>query len=251
MSLVASHAVLVGFAIFCRIGGCLMLMPGFSSRRVPVRVRLLLSVAVTVTLSPLLFPVIEPIVYDDRAASVLSLVASEMLIGMLFGFTGRLFFAGLEMAGTAIASLIGFGGLPGAPVEGDEPVPPLSALITMSATAMFFITEMHLLVLRGLVESYRSFPPGIWFRPQQALMIVTARLAETLFLTGRITAPFIIYAVVINLAIGLTNKLSPQVPVFFVSLPFVVAGGLLLFYFVSDEIMLVFIAGFRNWIING
>ena len=31
--------VLHAFLIFCRIGACLMLMPGFSSPRVPVRFR--------------------------------------------------------------------------------------------------------------------------------------------------------------------------------------------------------------------
>ena len=36
--------VLAAFLIFCRIGACLMLMPGFSSARVPLQVRLFVAV---------------------------------------------------------------------------------------------------------------------------------------------------------------------------------------------------------------
>ena len=34
-----------------------------------------------------------------------------------------------------------------------------------------------------------------------------------------------------NLAIGLLNKLTPQIPIYFISLPFVITGGLILTYF--------------------
>ena len=37
--------VLALFAAFCRVGGCFMLMPGFSSARIPMQIRLFVSVA--------------------------------------------------------------------------------------------------------------------------------------------------------------------------------------------------------------
>ena len=42
----------------------------------------------------------------------------------------------------------------------------------------------------------------------------------------RLGSPFIAYAILVNLAIGFVNKLTPQIPVYFISLPFVIAGGL-------------------------
>ena len=38
------------FLAFCRIGGCLMLMPGFSSARIPMRVRLFVAMAASAAL---------------------------------------------------------------------------------------------------------------------------------------------------------------------------------------------------------
>ena len=44
------NLTLAVFVLFCRIGGCLMLMPGWASAQIPVQVRLF--VAVATTLSP-------------------------------------------------------------------------------------------------------------------------------------------------------------------------------------------------------
>jgi len=47
MTAIGSDAVLAAFVLFCRIGGCLMLMPGFSNQRVPRNVRLFIAFSVT------------------------------------------------------------------------------------------------------------------------------------------------------------------------------------------------------------
>ena len=59
MTLLPPETILVVFLLFCRIGGCLMLMPGFSSSRVPVQVRLFVAVSVTLALTPLLLPTVN------------------------------------------------------------------------------------------------------------------------------------------------------------------------------------------------
>lgn len=251
MSDAAAHLVLSYFAVFSRFAGCLMLMPGFSSQRVAMRIRLWITIAVTLALGPLVYPLVASATGGGEVAAVVRLIIGETLVGIVFGLSGRLFLAAVEMAGTAIASLIGFGGLPGAPIDGTEPVPALSALISVTATMLFFVSGLHLLVLEALVDTYRTIPPGTGLMVATMLSVVTDQLGNTLQLTGKMVAPFIIYAVVINLAVGLTNKLSPQIPVFFVSLPFVVAGGLFLLVFAADDLMAVYRAAFAEWLING
>lgn len=251
MSDAAAHLVLSYFAVFSRFAGCLMLMPGFSSQRVAMRIRLWITIAVTLALGPLVYPLVASATGGGEVASVVRLIIGETLVGIVFGLSGRLILAAVEMAGTAIASLIGFGGLPGAPIDGTEPVPALSALISVTATMLFFVSGLHLLVLEAQVDTYRTIPPGTGLMVATMLSVVTDQLGNTLQLTGKMVAPFIIYAVVINLAVGLTNKLSPQIPVFFVSLPFVVAGGLFLLVFAADDLMAVYRAAFAEWLING
>ncbi len=48
------NLILGTFILFCRIGACLMLMPGFSSPQIPTQVRLFMALAVTLSLTPLL-----------------------------------------------------------------------------------------------------------------------------------------------------------------------------------------------------
>ena len=56
---------------------------------------------------------------------------------------------------------------------------------------------------------------------------------------------------IVNFAFGLTNKLTPQIPVYFISLPFVIAGGLFVLYFTLGEFLGVFVQSFSLWLANG
>ena len=67
----------------------------------------------------------------------------------------------------------------------------------------------------------------------------------------QISAPFIIYSVSINVLFGIINKLTPQIAVYFVSLPFVVFGGLFVLYFTLGELLTIFTKAFSKWLING
>ena len=47
-----ADSVLATFIVFCRIGGCLMLVPGFSSVNIPVQVRLFVAIVTTFARRP-------------------------------------------------------------------------------------------------------------------------------------------------------------------------------------------------------
>ena len=87
--------------------------------------------------------------------------------------------------------------------------------------------------------------------PQLALHLAADDLARTFVIALRIASPFIVYAILVNMAIGLVNRLTPQIPVFFISGPFVIAGGLILFYFISGSLVTVFMAEFADWAVKG
>jgi flagellar biosynthesis protein FliR len=248
---IGSTAVLTAFVLFCRVGGCLMLMPGFSSPRVPVTVRLFLCFAITLALTPLLGGSIQKLVGDASALSLLRLIVSELLIGGLIGFMGRIFFAALETLGTSIAMQVGLANALGAPMDDSEPLPSITDLLTFLATTLLFVTDLHLEVVRGLVASYHSLPVAIGFGPQFGLIQVADTLSKAFFLGLRVASPFILFGLIFNLAVGLANKLTPQIQVYFISMPFAVAGGLLLLYFTFKQVIELFMAGFGSWLAGG
>lgn len=242
--------VLHAFLIFCRIGACLMLMPGFSSPRVPVRFRLMIAVGVTLALAPYVLPAFAHLV-SPGPATLLRVVLAETMTGALIGLMARFFFLALQTIATAMATTAGLGQLPGLPVDEAEASAPFVTLITLTAATLMFVTNQHAEVIRALAGSYTRIAPGTPLDAQAGLIQIADRASETFYLALRVGSPFIIYAVIVNLAIGLMNKLTPQIPVYFISLPFVIAGGLFLLYFSGPEALSLFIAAFSSWLARG
>ncbi len=138
---------------------------------------------------------------------------------------------------------------PVAIVEEFQQLPPMAGLITLSATAMLFITGAHADVFIGLAESYRTIPVGGDFVPAAALDQFSTKLMQAMLLALRITSPFLIYGIVVNLTLGLTNRLMPQMPVYFVALPAVMMGGLFILWQVIAELLRLFYAGLGDWLV--
>ena len=82
------------------------------------------------------------------------------------------------------------------------------------------------------------------FDPQSALTDITDTLSDAFFVMIRLGSPFLAYAILVNLAIGFINKLTPQIPIYFISLPFVIAGGIILLYFAIPSLLGLFAEGF-------
>lgn len=251
MTTIGSDTVLSAFILFCRIGSCLMLMPGFSSPRVPVVVRLFLAVAITLAFVPLLGPDVVKLVDKIAPLDLLRLIVSESMIGGMIGLMGRIFFAALETFGTAIAQLIGLANALGAPIDDTEPVPTVASLLTFIATTLLFVTNLHLEVLRGIVASYRAMPISAGFSMQFGLIQIADSLSKSFLLSLRIASPFIVFSLIINLGIGIASRLTPQIQVYFITAPFVVFAGLILLYFTFRQIVELFMAGFMSWLSGG
>lgn len=238
--------ILTVFVIFCRVGGCLMLMTGIASARVPMQVRLFLALALTLAVAPLVIDTVTPAIPDDQPLTLLRIAGIETLTGALLGLLARLFFLALQTLGHAMAMVAGYS-MPGTPVEDNEAVPSMTTLIMLTATLMFFTTDQHAAVLRTVVRSYAVLPVGA-YDPQVGLIQVTDTLGVAFVLALRLASPFIIYGLVINFTLGVLNKLTPSIPVYFISMPFVLAGGLFLFYLTSTEFQLLFASGVADWL---
>jgi flagellar biosynthesis protein FliR len=227
------------------------MMPGFSSPRIPVQVRLFIAIAVTLTITPIILSPVQTLLAKTSPVALARLFIWESLIGFMIGLLGRLFFLALETIAMAIAMAIGLASVLGSPFEEGDPMPPTVNLITLAATVLLFITDQHWEVFRGVVASYAAMPVADGFGARFGLVQVTECLTQSFFLALRIGSPFIIFSVVVNIAIGLTNKLVPQIPVYFIATPFVVAAGLILLYFSGKQLMEVFMVSFSSWLASG
>ena len=245
--------LLWGFLYFCRIGSMVMVFPGYSTRRFPVFIRLMLAIGLTMALAPMLLQShgAMPPEREPAPAVLLSLAWMESLKGLALGLMGRMFFLAFEFLATAMTQFVGLGNFPGAPVEGSQPVPALVSLVMLMATTLVFVTGLHVQALKAVVDSYAVLPLGVPGAPGGLLDDLAGSLAQATFLSLQAVAPFLVYAVMANLAIGLINRMTPQIPAYFISLPLIMAGGLFLLYFTVDDMFMVFVSAFTGWLNGG
>ncbi len=243
--------VLSVFLVFCRVGSCLMLIPAIGSARVPVQVRLMLCLGASVAVSASVGE-FEALRGKDLPplATLASLVAVETGKGLFIGFMARFFFASLQFLAEAAANAIGLSPMESSAEDG-EMLPALASLVTITASALFVITDQHLEVLRALVQSYDVLTFGANLDQRAAMVNVVGSLASASLLSLQVCSPFLVFGITINFVFGILNKLAPQIPVYFISAPFVVGGGLMLLYFLSDEIFDIFMSRFSDWLASG
>jgi len=242
------NIVLATFVLFCRIGACLMLAPGVSNAQIPVQIRLFVAVAITLSLAPLLLGLPHLQSLADDPLSLLRLIAMESLIGGMIGMLGRLFFSALETLAVAAANLLGLVNPFGVEVDPNQSMPPLASAIALAATALIFVGDFHWEIIRGLVASYRAIPIQSEFDPAYALRQIGQVLGQSFLIAIRVTSPFFLYSVIVNFALTLINRVTPQIAVFFLAPPFIVAGGLLLLYFAIKAQIGEFMSGFAGWL---
>jgi flagellar biosynthetic protein FliR len=211
-------------------------------------VRLFIAFAATLAFVPLVLPDMEPLVRGASTGTLVALIGSETAVGVVIGLSARLFLLALQTMATAVAMVVGLSSMPGVPIDDMEALPSLTQLIVVSAAAMFFFTDQHWEVMRGLAASYKVWRPAHGLEIQAALPQIADRLSESFVLTLRICSPFVIYGVVVNFAVGLANKLTPTIPIYFISAPFVLMGALLLLYLTVAEMLEQFTAGLAAWL---
>lgn len=244
-------AALPAFVLFCRIGGCVMTAPGFSSERVSVRIRLYVALAITVALAPPLFGAVSQQLAGADTLRIASIIFQEVILGAFLGLLSRLYFLALETLASAVTMTIGLGNIFGQAIHDAEPAPALAGFIVFTAITLIFVTDQHLEIIRGLYLSYETAPlserPGI----ESMLSEMTRVLGQSHLLALRISSPFLLFGLIVNFAFGFLNRLTPNVPVYFVSGPFVIILGLYGLYFVGPDFFTAFSAQFGAWLTRG
>lgn len=233
------RGALIGFVVFLRIGAAMSILPGFGERLVPLRVKLILALAFTAVVAP---AAAEPVLpHTASAAAVLTCLATETVIGLAIGLVLRLMVLALEMAGamaaqsTSLAQLFGAGG---------EPMPAMSHLFVAAGLAMAMMAGLHVRFAELLILSYDVLPPGAFPDAGVIRQWGIAHVAHAFALAFSLAAPFVMAALIYNLALGAINRAMPQLMVAFVGAPALTAGALILLAIAAPTALMIWISGF-------
>ena len=149
------------------------------------------------------------------------------------------------------AMAIGLSNPFGVASEEGETLPPFATLVTLAATALIFVADLHWEVFRGIAASYDAIPIKGIFDANFSLVQFGKMLAQTFEISLRISSPFIIYTIAIQITISIINRVTPQISIYFISQPFVILGGLLLTYLTIKSYLDQFVLGLTSWLSAG
>lgn len=210
--------------VFSRIGTAIVVLPGFGESYVSPRIRLMLALAITVALTPVVAAKLPALPASPIA--LLLLIGSESLVGLFIGTVARILLSALATGGTILAFL---SGLANAqlfnPLLSDQGAL-MGVFLSVMGLLMIFVTDTHHLMLMALLDAYNLFQPGAPL-PLGDFADMLARVLAGSFRIGlQIASPFLLYGIVFYAGMGLMARLMVQMPIFFVALPLQIMLGI-------------------------
>lgn len=209
--------------VFCRLGAAMMFLPGFGDSAVNTRSRLVMALAITFAMGG---------VFGDGSHLTggfwtgISVVISEIIIGLFIGLAGRLTITALQSAGSIIAAQISLSNALSTDLVSAQQGSLPANFLTIVGVMLIFATDLHHRLLAGVARSYETFPVASAPQMDGFAEAVATIVSEGFSIALALSAPFILVGITVSLGMGLLARLMPQVQVFFIIMPLQITVGL-------------------------
>jgi len=210
--------------LFARIGGMIMLLPGFGEPAVPARVRLAFALALAIGVAPSLADRVPEAA--TTAWGMAFQVGAEILIGVLLGGAARILVSALATAGQILGMEIGIAFAQTADPTMTQSGQLLAVFLGIMGVALIFATGLHHMFLMGVIGSYEVISLGGAPPVGDAAQLALETTASSFRVGFQIAVPVLAAGLIFRVGLGVLSRLIPQIQVFFVALPLQIMGGL-------------------------
>jgi flagellar biosynthetic protein FliR len=206
-----------------RVSGVVVFAPFLSSTALPIRTKAVFVGAMAYLLAPLVASL-----PGARVSIGFAPLLGELAVGLVYGLTlalmnEMLLFAG-QIAGLQFSfSLVNLMD-PASPIQ----TPLLGELFQLMGTLVIIAAGLDRILLASVVRSFTVVPlGGFTLAPTAAMAIV--RAAGGIFLAAvELAAPVLAATLLVEVAVALLGKLSPQLPVMNLTVPLKTIAGFLI-----------------------
>lgn len=226
--------------MFARLGTMAMLMPGLGERGVPVRVRLVIAIMLTLALLPI-YSDAYTIDLAQGFGPIVSVLIQEVLIGAVLGLTARLALSALIVAGTTIAYQLGLGFSMAVDPTQDQQSVLVSNFLSILGVALIFASDLHHVAIGALDQSYALFRPGTMLPSGDVAQLMIQTVSGAFRVGIQLAAPFLVFGILFNVGLGVLTRLMPQLQVFFLGLPASIMIGFAIMLALVGVIMATFL----------
>ena len=218
-----------------RVGAFLIAAPVFGGRFVPLPVRIMAAIALS-----LIVPHLTPLPGADTLAalSAVPLVLGEIALGVTAGLVLSILFGAASIAGDRIANAAGLGFAMQVDPNAGGQTPVLAQMFSLTLMVLFLGLDGHVQALRILLDSYRMLPPGA---PIDTLAMARAGMmagASLFALAASLMLPVVAGLLVLNLAVGVLTRSAPQLNLFSVGFPITILMMLVLLWIGAPSLLL-------------
>lgn len=213
---------------FLRLGALFVATPIFGARTVPVRIRIILAILITILIQPSLpsIPAVDPLSTDG-----FMLILQQLMIGLLMGLAMQIMFASLVMAGMIIATTMGLGFASTVDPQNGIQVTMLGQFYLIIATLLFLAMDGHLLLLQVFADSFIALPVNGELLSVQVFQNLAIYSAEMFLSAVLIALPVMVGVLLVNLGLGVITRTAPQLNIFAVGFPATMLTGFVLVLF--------------------
>ncbi|MGQ9846482.1 MAG: flagellar biosynthetic protein FliR [Bacteroidales bacterium] len=226
--------------ILMRVLFIIFMMPIFGSRNLPI----LLKIGLSLMISFILLPVVK-IKSSQLFSGVLSLsiyLIGEAMIGFILGYSIKLVFTGIQLAGGLIGTHMGFSiaNILDPQLESDSTV--IGQFYYFLAVTIFFVIDGHHWFLRAMIDSFQLLPPGELYLSEGLYKQIIITSGKIFQIAIKIVAPIMAILIFVQLALGIIARLIPQINLLISSFPITIGLGLI-FLGLSIDPIFSFIKG--------
>ncbi|MBN7120172.1 flagellar biosynthetic protein FliR [Erwinia billingiae] len=206
-----------------RVLALIMTAPLLSEKSISKKVKIGLGVMITYVLLPSLPPTNVTLF----SAGGFWLLIQQILIGVAIGFTMQFAFAAVRTAGEVIGLQMGLSFATFFDPASRLNMPVLARFLDMLAMLLFLSFNGHLWLISMVADSFHTLPIGGDPINGNAFLALT-KAASLIFLNGlRLALPLITLLLTLNLALGLLNRVAPQLSVFAIGFPVTLSIGII------------------------
>jgi flagellar biosynthetic protein FliR len=213
----------VFFAILVRVTGFVYTAPFLSLRNIPQRGKILLSTAFAV----IIFSVsdVTSIEYTG-VIGYAGIIAKETICGMILGLFSNMAMSILALAGQMIDMNVGFSNIQELDPTSNVSVTISSTFLTYAVTLMLIVTDMHLFIIKAMVDSFTVVPLGAVHINGNIFTSFLHFIVDYMVIAFRIILPIFASILIVNTILAILAKVAPQMNMFVIGFQLKIFVGL-------------------------
>jgi len=216
--------------ILVRVVGFIVVAPFYGMTNTPARVKIGLSVFVSILLYYTLTP--APAIEYETVYGYTAIVLKEAITGLLLGFVVNICSSIINFAGAIIDMEVGFSMVTLMDPATKEMSSVSSNFYQYMVMLLLVVTGMYQYILKAFVEAYTLIPVnGAILNSDALLGSLIKFMCDSIILGFRICLPVFATMLLLNAVLGVLAKVSPQLNMFAVGLQLKVLVGLSIMFF--------------------